>query len=67
MERMRADTLRRTIPGLFGEPNRVELDRLTPFNFDAWVDIPPTLDAFTLKLNVHWRDASNTIIRTDTQ
>ncbi len=42
------------------------LTQLTPFQFNSWVNIPATSDAFTLKLNIHWRDASNTIIRTDT-
>jgi fibronectin type 3 domain-containing protein len=32
----------------------------------GWVNIPSTTDAFTLTLRVRWRNASNTVLRTDT-
>ncbi|HZG69482.1 MAG TPA: hypothetical protein VEZ12_22300, partial [Herpetosiphonaceae bacterium] len=36
------------------------------YTFAGWVNIPSTGDAFTLKLEVRWRNASGSTIRTDT-
>jgi hypothetical protein len=38
----------------------------TTYNFSGWVNIPPTTDSFSLKLQVRWRDASNVTISTQT-
>jgi len=37
----------------------------TTYNFKAWVNIPSTSDAFTLELQVRWRNSSGTELRTD--
>jgi hypothetical protein len=36
------------------------------YTFSGWVNIPPSNDAFTLKLQVKWRNASNNVISTTT-
>jgi hypothetical protein len=36
----------------------------TTYNVSSWVNIPSTSDAFTFKLQVSWRNSSNTIIST---
>ena len=38
----------------------------TTFNFVGWVNIPPTVDAFTFKLKVRWLDATGTLIDVST-
>jgi hypothetical protein len=38
----------------------------TTYAFSGWVQIPATSDAFTFRLQVSWRNASNSTIRTDT-
>lgn len=38
----------------------------TTYQFKAWVNIPPTNDAFTFRLRVRWRDVSGSTLRTDT-
>lgn len=36
----------------------------TTYDFSGWVNIPPTSDSFTFKIQVKWRNASNTVIGT---
>ncbi len=38
----------------------------TTYTFAGWVNIPPTSDAFTFTLRIRWRNAANTVLRTDT-
>lgn len=38
----------------------------TSYTFAGWVNIPSNTDPFTLTLRVRWRNASNTVLRTDT-
>jgi len=38
----------------------------TTCNFSGWVNIPPTSDSFTLDLQVRWRTASDSSIKTHT-
>lgn len=35
------------------------------YTFGGWVNIPATSDTFTFTLRIRWRNASNTILRTD--
>ena len=37
-----------------------------PYSFTGWVNVPSTSDAFSFKLQVRWRDASNNTISTTT-
>ncbi|GAB4174009.1 MAG: hypothetical protein Fur005_35880 [Roseiflexaceae bacterium] len=36
------------------------------YTFGGWVNIPATADAFTIRFQLRWRNASNTVLRTDT-
>jgi len=36
------------------------------YDFSGWVNIPATLDSFTFKIQVKWRNANNTVISTTT-
>jgi hypothetical protein len=36
------------------------------YGFSGWVSIPSTKDKFTFAIDVQWRNASNTVLRTDT-
>lgn len=38
----------------------------TTYNFTTWVNILTTSDKFTFKIQVKWRNSSNSVIRTDT-
>lgn len=38
----------------------------TTYTFAGWVNIPTTGDKFTFTLRIQWRNASNTVLRTDT-
>ncbi len=37
----------------------------TTYTFGGWVNIPATGDAFTFTLRMRWRNAANTVLRTD--
>jgi hypothetical protein len=52
-----------------GANTRQVFRNITPgavYTFSGWVNIPPSNDAFTLKLQVKWRNSSNTVISTNT-
>jgi hypothetical protein len=36
------------------------------YSFSGWVNIPPTSDTFTFKIDVQWQNASNAVISTKT-
>ena len=42
------------------------LTAATSYTFAGWTNIPSTSDAFSLTLRIRWRNAANTILRTDT-
>ena len=50
-------TIRQNVPNLVAGAT---------YNFGGWVNIPSTSDSFAFKLQVRWRNASNSVIRTDT-
>jgi hypothetical protein len=49
-------TINQTVSGLAAS---------TTYTFGGWVNIPATGDTFTFTLRIRWRNAANTVLRTD--